>query len=156
MLPPAVAFLFDAEGKTEKQRREVERRTSGLIRWLPRRMFENYLMEPAAVCHLLNSEDQLRSEPVTVADVKAWFVSHGESSKYFPAKLQLAYGDEGWLESVDGAALLLDLIYALSDTRVKFDKVAHDELLTRYLIANPNQEISELAAFLADLCGGIS
>src|SRR5439155_11899920 len=47
LLPPAVGFIFDREGRSDGEREDLER--YGSVSFLPRRMYENYLLNPTGV-----------------------------------------------------------------------------------------------------------
>ena len=40
--------------------------------FLPRRMFENYLLRPAAIAHVMNSIEGFSDEPITPTKVEQW------------------------------------------------------------------------------------
>lgn len=53
LLPPAVGFIFDRENRRDEDRERLSRESDGAIHLIPRRMYENYLLDPdaiAAVC----------------------------------------------------------------------------------------------------------
>lgn len=152
VLPPAIAFMFDIEGKSPSERADIERRGKGLIKWLPRRMFENYLIEPWAICELINKEDSSRSEPLTSELVEDWLVAHGADESYFPKQQFLPYKSRSWAEHVHGGKLLGDICGSLTENRVSYDKVRHGEFLVRLLSKNPTDEIKKLAFLIAEIC----
>jgi hypothetical protein len=56
LVPPALAFVFDREGRTEQELSDLEKRGSGRIKLLPRMMYENYLLDPEAIAQVLCEE----------------------------------------------------------------------------------------------------
>lgn len=151
LLPPAVAFFFDREGRSDTDRADIERKSNNLVRWLPRRMYENYLLEPESIGSVLASQDALAQEPITLDAVRTWLHEHGSDQRYFPAADNAEYGTDDWYLNVHGGKLLHDLFASLSEARVEYDKVKHGLLLTQYLIDNPTSAIRDLAGMLADL-----
>src|SRR5262249_15477696 len=82
IMPPALAFLFDREGRSDRDREDITKRSRGLVQWLPRRMFENYLLDANAIATTINSLDSLRTEPVTADVVRAWMEDQGSSERF--------------------------------------------------------------------------
>lgn len=149
LLPPALAFLFDMEGRTERERDDLDRLSGGLLSWLPRRMYENYLLEPAAICAVFNDEDAMRPERLTPDEVHCWLEREGAKSRYHQQLQTVQYGTDAWCKSVHGGLLLQDFFGELSDQRIRYDKVRHGLMLTRFLIEQPTAAIRELATMLA-------
>ena len=58
MVPPMVCILLDGENLTEEKRKEIETTSSGNLRFLERRMLENYLLFPLAIQAALNEQGQ--------------------------------------------------------------------------------------------------
>ena len=49
LIPPAIAFIFDSECFSQQKLDDIKRLSKGLAVFLPRRMYENYLLNPAAI-----------------------------------------------------------------------------------------------------------
>lgn len=150
LMPPAIAFVFDREGKSEKTRDDLARRSGGLLKWLPRRMYENYLLEAGAIAAVLSAEDLPGQCPVSGEQVTDWLKTHGHEQKYFTSS-PVNVDSDAWYELVDGATLLRDLFNSLTDARVDYNKTRHGELLTRQLIAHPSDASRSLTDFLRGL-----
>ena len=106
LLPPAVGFIFDREGRTAQQREDLERYPN--VSFLPRRMYENYLLNPAAITAVASSIRDLRDPPVTQGEVDAWLAAHGWDAAYFDP-LPAARDHATWLREVRGDRLLAHL-----------------------------------------------
>lgn len=148
LMPPTIGFIFDQEGKSEKDRADLDRRSRGLTHWLPARMYENFLIEIDPITTVINKEDTLREKPVLRSEVEAWLQAEGGNDQYFIAKPGLPYLSEGWFQAVDGGRLLRDLFNDLTEARVSYDKVRHGEVLTDILAQNPSERMNKLAGFL--------
>ena len=152
LLPPAVAFIFDTEDRSDKDRADLDRKSAGKVHWLPRRMYENYLLESQCIADLINSADTSRSVPVRTEDVSAWLEQHGIERKYFATAVGIPdYGSDGWKALVHGAKVLHDLFSELTEQRIAYDKVKHGLALTRLLIQQPTEALRELARMLSNL-----
>jgi len=81
LVPPIVAVVLDREKLTEGEIQELSRSSEGLLQLLPRRMYENYLLNPDAIAHVLNQEDAKRPEsrPVTREQVHE-FLEHARTT----------------------------------------------------------------------------
>jgi hypothetical protein len=145
LLPPALAFSFDREGRTEVERGELSKNSNGLIHFIPRRTYENYLLNPKAIAAVLSEADKEHGAGIDEAAVTKWIDENGKIKKYYDPSL----GD--WLVAVHGAKLLGDLFASLSEARVVYDKVKHGTKLTDWLIQNAPADFGELAAYLKTL-----
>jgi hypothetical protein len=146
LLPPAVGFIFDAEGRTPAQQADLTRQSNGLIRFLPRRTFENYLLVPEALAALMNSVAGFRDTAVLADEITDWLTQHRWDKKYFHVPITTdsktaAY----WLRAVDGASLLSDIFGELSERRVTYNKVEHGLQLTRWLCDHNFDHLAEIA-----------
>ncbi|MBI2771139.1 MAG: AAA family ATPase [Burkholderiales bacterium] len=148
LMPPALNFLFDSEGKSDLERSDISRKSRGLVKWLPARMYENYFLVPSAIAAFLRETDASTTPP------NAELVSSLLSKRMAETKYcgSLVATDDLWAK-VHGAKLLADVIRELTDDRVSYDKVKHGLWFTRYLIAHPTAQIRALADQLSRLVG---
>ncbi|MFM9887150.1 MAG: AAA family ATPase [Burkholderiales bacterium] len=146
LMPPALRFVFDREGRTASAMAELEQRSKGLVAWLPRRMYENFLLDPSAISTVLSMLD---GREHTAGSVTEWLVKRGTDSKFLASSAKPI--DEEWQNTVHAAKLLHDLFLELTDSRVEYQKVNHGLLLTRHLVVNPTPAIRDLAVMLAKL-----
>jgi predicted ATPase len=154
LLPKTVAFMFDREGRSEKIMQDIERRLRGLMRWLPFRMYENYLLEAEAIARVVSDLRGPAFAEIESSQVEIWLEKHGGEAKFFDQKeLVVPYRNEQWKSQVHGAHVLEDLFVAFTEDcgLHEYRKVKHGTLLTRYLIANPKPDITSLALLLAEL-----
>jgi len=145
LLPPALAFSFDREERTESELKQLAKDSNGLIQFIPRRTYENFLLNPKAIAVVLSEADKEHGAGVDEAAVAKWIEEHGKNKEYFNSSL----GD--WLVAVHGAKLLGDIFEKLTDARVVYDKVKHGAKLTDWIIQNAPSDLSELAAYLKAL-----
>jgi hypothetical protein len=73
LLPPAIAFVFDEECLAEQQKDDLTRMDRARVHFLPRRMYENYLLNPAAVAAVMNGIEGFRDQPVLEDEVRQLF-----------------------------------------------------------------------------------
>jgi predicted ATPase len=149
LLPPAIGFIFDKEGRSDEERNDLIRQSGGTVFFTPRRMYENYLLNPRAIASLASSIEGFRDGPVTVEEVEGWLQRHSWESKYFAEEIREAdRGDELWLQNVHGANVLKDIFEELSDSRATFDKVRHGVALTEWLVEYEPENLAEVVELL--------
>jgi hypothetical protein len=70
LLPPAIGFIFDQEGRSERERDDLVRQSGGKIVFLPRRMYENYVLNPIAIAAIMSSLEGFRGTRVESDEIK--------------------------------------------------------------------------------------
>jgi predicted ATPase len=149
LLPPAIAFILDREGKSDSQRSKIDEKSKQKVRWLPRRMYENYLLSPEGIAFILNEDDRREGKGIDAEDVQSWITKNANDRRYFDSEdLVLNHTDSNWEKTVHAASFLKKLFGELTDQRVSYDKVRHGLRLTKFIIANPTSAIIELSDFL--------
>ena len=115
-------------------------------------MFENYLIEAAAILPIINREDANRERAITSEQISAWLLQHGAERQYFEDGNDVsAFATEKWKVSVHGSRILKDLFSALTENRVAYDKVKHGLMLSRFLIDRPTEDMRGLAEMLGTI-----
>jgi hypothetical protein len=80
LFPPAVGFILDDDGRSDQQKTDLRRHSRNRMRFLNRRMFENYLLHPEAIAAVLSS---IEGAPRTSSDaVRDWLDNHCKDPKY--------------------------------------------------------------------------
>lgn len=143
LLPPALGFCFDREKLSQTEMDELTKDSDGLIQFIPRRMYENYLLNPKGIAVILNEADTGKPTEITEDKIDEWLNQNRLSQNYISAS---DHGD--WLKKVDAAKLLNDLFNALTETRVCYDKLKHGVKLTDWIIKNSPKDFDGLGGFL--------
>ncbi len=131
ILPPSIGFVFDREGRTEREIEDLERESRGDVHFLNRRMFENYLLNPSAIAEVTSSIEGFRGTPVTVEEIENWLREHKWNTEYFNSvPRQNDRAEQIWLEKVYGTKILENLFKTFSENRVIYRKVEHGLALT--------------------------
>jgi len=149
LLPPALGFSFDREGRTDLEIEDMRRESKNKVSFLPRKTYENYLIEPLAISHLLGAAlgTDIKSDAVS-----AWLNQHGGETKYEAnASWTGSIEEENWTRDVHGAKLLSSLVADLSEAKLEFQKPSHSILLTEWLLANKPDHLSELISYVTGL-----
>lgn len=152
LMPPALAFSFDREGRNEKEMTDIRRQSGNKVHFLRRRMFENYLLDPEAIAAVLSQETSAESG-VFVGVVRDWFTRCAD--EFLPAEVRGTKADSTtWFREVDGYDLLYRVFSEASDNKVCFDKVRHGLMLTEWLIEKKPDSLAELGKYLEQIIGG--
>lgn len=145
ILPSALAFVLDSETRTSQQIKELMARSNDRAMFLPRRMFENYLLRPAAIAYLMNSIEGFSNETVTEEQInEAIRKKAAESAFFHPIVVQ-----SDWLKTINAGKLLASLFHDFSEARVEYRKTAHSVQLARWILENHPNDLSEVAAVLS-------
>ncbi|MBY3269361.1 AAA family ATPase [Rhizobium laguerreae] len=149
-LAGAATFAFDTEELNAQQKADLERQAKGRLLFLPRRLFECYLIHPGAIVTVINAH--LEEKHVTVAKVEAFLQAKGGMSKY---KAQTAWKgdwrDENWLKCVDAAVLLKDLFSEVSEARLAYSKRTLSFAIVKEILATDPGFAKELIQFVKEL-----
>jgi hypothetical protein len=152
LLPPAIGFVFDRELRTKREQEDLEREGRGTIKFISRRMYENYLIDPTAISNVLNPLKGSAVQELTNDVVENWLRLNRWDSKYFDVPVREADRIETlWQAEVHGGRVLQDLFGTLSEGTVEYDKVAHGSALTDWIIENDAARFQDLADLLSDL-----
>ena len=81
-LVKSVTFSFDRETLSEKEVRDLIRDARGRLMFLPRRHFECFLLDPAAIAALINTYVPDLADPVSPNDALAYLKSVGGNLKF--------------------------------------------------------------------------
>lgn len=129
IMPTALAWSLDRELRTEGEIEDLGRQFRGKLHFLPRRCFENYLLDAEAIAAVL-SKLTPEAHDVSLASVQDWLERNAKA--YHPEKT--GYGEADFELRVDGARLLTKLFSDLSETAVSFWKAKHSVELTEWLL----------------------
>jgi len=146
LLPPAIAFVFDQECLTEQQKDDLRRMRRGQVHFLPRRMYENYLLNAGAIAAVANAVEGFRATQVGAEEVQNLLEAKRGNRQYFCGTPETISTD--WIRCINGAKALEDVFSELSENRVSYDKMTHSVAITEWLLEHHPDEFRELADFL--------
>ena len=151
LIPPAIAFVLDPECSSRQKLDDIKKLSKNLAVFLPRRMYENYLLNPTTIAAVATQIEGFRDPPVTTDEVRAAIDAKRQERRYYCTDDPNERSDKLWLRQVDGAAVLHDIFGELSENRVSYDKVKHSTDLTRWIIQNSPDELREVADLLKEV-----
>lgn len=125
LVPPIVCILLDGESRTKKSRDDVEKASGGKLRFLDRRMLENYLLHPAAL--------------------KAAFLELGKAVSLEDISHLLTKNlDATDVAEIDAAAVLKSIFSELSEASLEFRKTRDVPILIDWLLENEPEYLAPL------------
>lgn len=134
LVPPMVCVLLDGETRDKKNRDELEKSSGGQLRFLERRMLENYLLHPSAIAAVLKDLGP-KATPEKVSEL----LKDSDDSQ--------DYG------SIDGAAQLAQVFSKLSETTQEFRKTRDVPTLVSWILRNDPDFLAPLRAHLRKIFG---
>jgi hypothetical protein len=143
LIPPAVGFIFDSECKPDQKKKELITKSQGLLRFLSRRMYENYLLNPAAIAAVANNIENFSQITISSEDVSSILDTSISNQEYYRDK-KAPSDREGQISAVHGKKVLKIIFSNLSDKRVEYREVEHGLALTEWLVGNAPQELEEI------------
>lgn len=148
LLPPALGFIFDSEKLTEANKQEIRKISNGAVHFLPRRMYENYLLIPSAI-QIVMSELLAGKECPSEDQISAWIDRNKWNDGFFDRPVLAENRQEShWITNVHGAKFMSQLFSELSNVRLEYRKVEHGPILTKAILATASSEFSEIAELL--------
>ena len=154
LLPPAIAFILDEECRDEVAKQEMFKLSGKLAVFLPRRMYENYLLNPRAIAETANAIDGFRPNPLTEEEVRAALDAKVADPSYFCPHAYMADGTDR-TKKVNAARVLEELFERFSETRVTYQKVLHGVALTEWLVKNAPGDLNEVAEALSRVLSSV-
>jgi ABC-type cobalamin/Fe3+-siderophores transport system ATPase subunit len=144
ILPPALAFVLDSESRSAQGLLELTKQSQERAVFLPRRMFENYLLRVEAIAAIANSIPDFTAQPINPKDVSDKIDEKKTQKAYF-APLPVS---SDWAQKINASKLLKDIFGELSDHRVEYRKPDHSVRITRWLLQNHPEDLREIADVL--------
>lgn len=172
LLPPTLGFVFDNEGRTKDQIEELQTAfvAAGIekhrVQFLPRRMYENYLLASQAITALLHDLGKTAEESVVDAELESAF-SNAAFDEWKRRKPQDKAAQDEWIKTkpndyfqglAPGIPKDTTTIHAanvLSDLFAKFGasyrKIETGRMLTQWLLQNDPAALNDIQVLLERL-----
>jgi len=147
-LVSSVVFSLDAETWSAQQQEIMKHESGDTLHFLPRRLFECYLVDAAAIAAFINSRDEAQ---VSVETVEAALKSLASERPFTSSEWTGDLNDEAWLKNVDAANLIDKCMGAVSEQRVRFNKKKDALELLKYIIKTEPSKLDSLKIYLKEL-----
>ena len=156
LIPPAIGFVFDKEGRTQQDQDDLIRRScqehgQQTVFFTPRKMYENYLLDSKPIVAILSNLKDLQeipANPINIEAVELWFAENSWNKEFFkPGKVPTDRTRDSWLLKVHGKRVL-QAIFRKFLTGIEYKEVEHGEALTKWLLEHEPGELQEIADLL--------
>lgn len=153
LIPPAIGFIFDKEDRTQEAQDDLIRRSKQengpqTVFFTPRKMYENYLLNPVAIKAVLSNLKDYQVTPISAEAIESWFSEHAWDNEFFkPEKVTADRTHNNWLIKVHGKKVL-KAIFQKFLIGIEYREVEHGEALTKWLLENKPEELQEIAELL--------
>lgn len=151
LIPPAIGFIFDKENLSKEEQQSLEKESGNMIHFLPRRMYENYLINPDAIAAVVSGLKDFSEKQISREDLENWIEENRLNPIYYqPTILE---EPELWKTYIHGGKFLNSLFNTFSETRYSYenDKVLYGIELTSWLVEHNPKELEEVANILKNL-----
>jgi hypothetical protein len=150
LLPPAVGFIFDRECRKDKEIADLKRYADRTVKFIGRRMYENYLLNPEAIATIIHNLTGMSEGQVSGSKIQKWIDKEVRKSEYYCPK---STEREPWVKFVDGASLLDRLFAHFSQAKLSYKarKVEYGVKLTEWLLDNDSADFEEIAQIIQSL-----
>lgn len=147
LIPPAVAFIFDSDGRSQKDKDDLTAESDRKVRFLERLCYENYLIHPEAIAAVLANTS------INSKVVEKWLAENGNSACYIspaanPLGDQLLWECDDWLTRVHAAKLLKAIFADLPEITEEYRKTTHSVALTEWLLEHVPSHLDSITALL--------
>jgi hypothetical protein len=149
-VPQAISISIDREGRTDEQCNDLSKESDKLIRFLPRRTYENYLLHADAIAAVLKEVDA--TCPVNSTDVQTWIDQHLKEAAFYSGTRAPPLEME-WQRTIDAPKFLHQMIGELTNHTHDFktQKVRYSSALTDWLIKHDQAFLNELINYVIQL-----
>jgi AAA15 family ATPase/GTPase len=151
LFPPAIGFIFDSELRNDVEKNKLMQKSRNSVHFLPRRMYENYLLHSKAIAFIINKYDkELQAEPISDHIIQEWIDKEKNEISYFDSKNSSQVAESDWLCKIDGSIFLHKLFSTLAPERIDFkgNKAKYSREITEWLIDNEPEYLFKLSEFL--------
>lgn len=148
LMPRAVAFILDHEGRTEQKLEDLRKISQGYVRFLDRRMYENYLLKPSFIAMFMNELPSFSENKVSQQQIETWMMQNGANPRYIPKGANCAPLTDKWIRTVHAARVISDVVSELSNGQENYQKTKHSVRLTDIILHSFPQHFAELGEFL--------
>jgi predicted ATPase len=148
----SATFGFDREKLTDDAMGDLEKRAPGRLLFLPRRHFECFLLDPAAIAAFIKHQVPDLASAVTPDEVEGYLQSVGgdhefEAAEYWKGNIS----DERWLAEVNAAKLLKETCYHFTSNRLTFSKTHHSLELLQHILEHNQVSLGKLIDYVKEL-----
>ena len=148
LVPPVAAVILDDENRGDRVTAGLQKLGGGLLHFIKRTCYENYLLDPEAIAAIANQQENFTDTPVTAQQVRSMINAAKAEGRFLPGQTDNStskLNEENWVQTVDGARLLQHIFSEISERRVAYQKTVHSVEITKWMLANDHGDFKEIA-----------
>jgi predicted ATPase len=145
------SFSFDSELLSDAEKQKMHADSNGLVRFLPRRNFECYLIDIEAISSLIEEKDPEVNKSEIKSLVKKMLVEISAETQFSISQWKGDLEDESWLQYVDGAGLISEVCARATEQRVNYSKKHDSVVLLRSILDKNPKKLAGLIEYVASL-----
>lgn len=149
LLPPAIGFVFDREGKSQSKIDDIQRQAQGKVHFLARPMYESYLLHPEAIASVANRLPGFQQRPLNGQQVSQWIAAH--LSEFAMDKKKPVVNIIDSIGNIHAAKLLDDLFAHFSENTERYQKTRDSVRLTEWLMEHAPEQLQEIQDLLKQI-----
>jgi predicted ATPase len=148
LIPPAIGYIFDRDGRSPEKMQELEKESKGKIRFLKRRLYENYLINPEVLEVFFSTQPEFSESKPSAAVICDWLENNKWDDKYFsePAP-EKNRNEEFWFREVHGAKILDAYFKTLKNSYINY-KVTYSLKLTKITLEISPEDLNDISELL--------
>ncbi len=152
----STAFSFDTEKLTNSEKAEMQKDARGVLRFLPRRHLECYLIDPTAIAAFIISKDPTSTQTVTPAAVELALRAAAAERPFHVPEWKDDITDVDWLTRVDAAKIIASICGTLSEHRAPFVKKDDSLFLLRHILEHDPAQLGALHDYVTSLVAAVA
>lgn len=151
----ATVFSFDTEELSDTEKDGMAKEADGRLSFLPRRHFECYLVDPAAIANLIVAKDPRSVVSATKETVEVKLTELAADQKLKIEEWNGDVEDVDWLTKVDAAKLIARVTAELSEHRATFNKKDDSLALLKDILARDPNKMTPLYEYVKSLIDAV-
>lgn len=133
LAPPMVAITLDREGRTQSEIKDIEKKPDSIIKFLPKRMLEDYFLDADAIKFVLR---EIATKDIDFNEVSS-ALTQAQSNSSNQQKVKHSKGTY-----THSAKVLKEVFWELAQT--EYNKIKHGTLIAQYLLKHKPKTLYEL------------
>jgi len=133
LAPPMVAITLDREDRTQKYIEEIEKTPKNIIKFLPRRMLEDYFLDADAIKFVLR---EIATKAIDFNEVSK---ALSQAQLNISNQQKIKHTKDTYTHS---AKVLKEVFWELAQT--EYNKIKHGTLIAQYLLKHKQETLYEL------------
>jgi hypothetical protein len=152
LVPTKVTFIFDDEGRTEGKKAEIGTQLDGNAHFLPRRMYENYLLNASAIASYLEAFG-IHADAAEINGHMEAVLARRTDQRFYPG----GYPGDDPIACVHAGNVIEDIFSQFGQAKIAYKphKRAVAIHLTKWLLEHQSDQFSSLVEFLCPVLEGL-